>query len=207
MIIDYATLQTEIASWISREDLTDTIPTFIQLNEADLSRNLRVPDMEVRASPLASSGAISLPSDCRSVKSLKNVVTTTSYMPALEYVGPEEFENFKVAQITGQPVRYYTIIGNYVPMLPAPQDGTAFNLSYWQTIPALSDTNTSNWLLVKSPELYLYGSILQAVVFGFEDERVPLLQAAKQKIMDDMDLEGSRYSRPQTQLTAQRRAF
>ena len=207
MITDYTSLQAAIASWINRNDLTADIPVFIQLNEADINRNLRVPDMVVQAAPTSSSGSITLPTDCRSVKYLKNDITTTSYMPALEYVGPEEFENFKVAQITGQPVRYYTIVGSDVPMLPAPADGTAFNLAYWQNIPALSDSQPSNWLLVKSPDLYLFGSLLQAAAFGFEDERIPVWQAAKQDILDKMDYEGSRYSRPQVQLTAQRRAF
>ena len=38
----YATLQTAVANWLDRSDLTDRIPEFIALAEARMNRNLRL---------------------------------------------------------------------------------------------------------------------------------------------------------------------
>jgi hypothetical protein len=41
-------------------------------------------------------------------------------------------------------------------------------------IPALSDSNTSNWVLASHPDVYLYGSLAEAFKYSMDDE-----QAAK----------------------------
>lgn len=46
MINDYSSLQAEIASNLARADLTTAIPTFIQLAEARINRDLRVRQMQ-----------------------------------------------------------------------------------------------------------------------------------------------------------------
>lgn len=53
MISDYASLQTAIADWLARADLTDQIPTFITLAEARLNRDLRLASMQVTRSGTA----------------------------------------------------------------------------------------------------------------------------------------------------------
>ena len=46
MATNYATLQTEVADFLHRTDLTSAIPTFIQLAETKLNRILRLRAME-----------------------------------------------------------------------------------------------------------------------------------------------------------------
>lgn len=46
MVNDYATLQAAIADELARSDLTNVIPTFIQLAEADFNRQLRTRQMQ-----------------------------------------------------------------------------------------------------------------------------------------------------------------
>ena len=43
---------------------------------------------------------------------------------------------------------------------------------YRQNIPALTSTNTSNWLLTLAPDLYLYGTLLETAPYLKEDERI-----------------------------------
>ncbi len=43
---------------------------------------------------------------------------------------------------------------------------------YRTNIPALSDTNTSNWLLDLAPDLYLYGALLESAPYIKEDARI-----------------------------------
>jgi hypothetical protein len=46
-------------------------------------------------------------------------------------------------------------------------------LVYYQEIPALSDSQTTNWLLTDAPDAYVYGALTQAAPFLGEDERLP----------------------------------
>ena len=56
MITDYATLQTEIAAFAYRDDLTAKIPTFIQLCEADMQVRCKLVDLESNASIVLTAG-------------------------------------------------------------------------------------------------------------------------------------------------------
>ena len=38
----YSTLQTAVANWLDRDDLTDRIPEFVSLAEATFNRTLRL---------------------------------------------------------------------------------------------------------------------------------------------------------------------
>ena len=40
-ITTYSELQSAVADWLNRDDLTSVIPNFIELAEADLTRNLQ----------------------------------------------------------------------------------------------------------------------------------------------------------------------
>ena len=42
----YAELQTAVANWLDRDDLTDRIPEFIALAEAKMNRNQRISLMD-----------------------------------------------------------------------------------------------------------------------------------------------------------------
>ena len=53
-------------------------------------------------------------------------------------------------------------------------------------LPALSDTNTSNEILERSPSLYLYGSLSQAAAYAAADERVGMWDAMYRSAVTDL---------------------
>ena len=55
-ITNYTNLQTTIADFLNRDDLSAVIPTFIQLCEANINRNVRHCKMETRYSGQQSPG-------------------------------------------------------------------------------------------------------------------------------------------------------
>ena len=57
---------------------------------------------------------------------------------------------------------YFTVEAGSIRCYPALAAGEELEMLYWQDIPALSDSNTSNWLLASRPDLYLYGALMQA---------------------------------------------
>ena len=73
-INDYASLQSAVARWLARTDLTDSIPDFISLAEARINRDLRVRQMISTTGVTASSGSFNLPADFISPVLLKTSV-------------------------------------------------------------------------------------------------------------------------------------
>jgi hypothetical protein len=62
-------------------------------------------------------------------------------------------------------------------------------------------------LLTKSPDLYLYSTLLEAAPYLKDDERLQVWAAARQQVMDAMALESERAMRPSTQMVARKRGF
>ena len=63
----YAELQTAVANWLDRDDLTDRIPEFIALAEAKMNRVLRISLMENVSTALLMSGGVRDYSPCHGV--------------------------------------------------------------------------------------------------------------------------------------------
>jgi len=204
-LASYSDLQTAVADYLNRADLTNVIPNFVTLAEAKFNRKLRVINMETRSNGTIGTEFASVPTDYLETRSFK-LQMGSSWLPNLQYVGEEEIAAIKTCIPTGFS-KFYTIVNGAFDIVPAPGAGTIFELNYYAQIPALSVTNTSNWLLVKSPDLYLYGSLLEAEAYLKNDERLPIWSAAWQSTIDDMMLESQRAKASAIQLTARRRSF
>ena len=200
----YSDLQTAVADNLNRADLTAVIPNFIALAEAKFNRKIRVIDMETRSNGTISSEFASVPTDWLETRSLK-LQMGSGWLPNLEYVGEQEMAAFKNSLPTGYS-RFYTIVNGAFDIYPPPGTGTVFELNYYSQIPALSAVST-NWLLTKSPDLYLYGTLLEAEAYLKDDDRLPMWASAWQAILDDMELQSQRAKTNRIQLTARRRSF
>lgn len=201
----YSALKTSIGNWLNREDLTSQIPDFISLAEARFNRELRVNAMVQRDYTTATQDYVALPTDWLQAITIAVTSPADTYS-ALSYVSTEEYNDLRKDGMTGTP-RYFTIIDNNILLLPWPGSNVTVELIYYGQIEALSESNTSNWLLARSPDLYLYASLLQAEAYLQNDERVPLWAGAVQKTIADMNLESERAKRPSGALAARKRTF
>ena len=193
-LTSYTELKTSIANYLNRSDLTSVIPDFITLAESKLNRILRLRVMQKRVSTTttASDAFIDLPSDFLEmvqffVDSNPNVV--------LDYVNPTEIELDNLRETSGKP-QQYTIMGSEFKLNPIPDSVYTLKLTYFGKIPALSDSNTTNFLLSNYPQVYLYGALVEAQPYIMNDERlttwISLYNEAVQLIIRD-DEQG-RYS-------------
>jgi hypothetical protein len=66
---------------------------------------------------------------------------------------------------------------------PTPADDYAFEVLYYERIQPLDSSNQTNWFTIYAPQALLYGSLLQAMPFLKNDERIPMWQAQYQNIM------------------------
>jgi hypothetical protein len=175
----FSELKTAVANWIVRSDLTERIPEFITLAEAKMNRELMVRQMEQRAVTNADTTTdepqyVSLPSDFLSIR--RACLSEVTGKPALTYLSPVQFNDMRFSSIgdtSGRPI-YFTILGDELELLPTPDDDYEIEIVYRKSVPALSDANTTNWLLTFAPDLYLYATLREASIYMQEDERVPL---------------------------------
>lgn len=150
-------LQSAIASWLNRSDLTGVIPDFISLAESEFNRRIRLADNETRTTLTVSSGVAALPSDFAQIKSISD---------NLGYLVHRNAEEFAAYEQVGANARIYTLQGTNIRTRTAQGNLT---LVYWAQIPALSGSNPTNWLLTKSPNLYLFTSLGYAADYLHDD--------------------------------------
>lgn len=168
-ITDYDTLQSAVADWLNRADLTSRIQTFIQLTESDLNTRLRTREMIVRAQATSDEEYVQLPTDWLEAINLQVVGGKSP----LRYVSMDEADIIvKRQEFTN--VTFYSIMDSAIELVPAPSDDVDIEMVYYKKIDALSDTNTTNWLLTKAPDVYLYGALAHASPFILDDQRMPM---------------------------------
>lgn len=193
-LTSYSELKTSIANYLNRSDLTSVIPDFITLTEAKLNRVLRLRVMQKRVSTTttASDAFVDLPSD---FLEMVQFFVDSNPNSVLDYVSPTDIEINNVNETSGKPASY-TIMGSEIKLNPIPDSTYTLKLTYFSKIPALSDSNTTNYILSNYPQVYLYGALVEAQPYIINDERLPtwltLYNEAVQLI--NRDDEQGRYS-------------
>ena len=182
-ITTYAELQTAVGNWLMRSDLTTAIPDFITLSEAQMQRDLRDHyKLEKRSEVTLTDRYTALPTDFMEPKRLY----ITGANRALEPITASEMQDKRYSsEDNAGDACSYTLTGGEIEIYPSPSGGT-LEMTYIGRLPALSDSNTSNWVLDEAPDAYLYGSLLQAAPYLDQDERLVTWTALYQKAVGDM---------------------
>jgi hypothetical protein len=89
----------------------------------------------------------------------------------LRYITLDDADIVTTEQFYTQP-NFYTIVEDVIRLVPAPSQNQDIDLIYYGKIPALSDVATTNWLLTKAPDVYLYGALVHAAPFLVDDQRI-----------------------------------
>ena len=188
----FSGLKTTIADYLNRDDLTSAIPSFITLAEAKFNRKLRVRQMVKRANATLDTQYFAFPADFLQAKEFQLNTNPITY---LQYVTQNQGDygsatNYVAA---GKP-QFYTIIGTQIQVIPTPDTGYTGELTYYGKIPTLSDSNTSNWLLAYAPDLYLYGSLVEATPYLKDDERLAVWSTLYTNSLGDIEIADQRAS-------------
>ena len=162
-ITTYDTLQDEVANASGRSayasggaNATDT-EGWITLVEARVNRILEDRNMHTRTTDSTSSEYNTLPTD---FGGMIRMLVQTDPERRVEFIAQENYDRAYAGASTGYP-RVYTIEGDSYRLGPAPDDTYTIEYVYRKRVPALSDANTSNWLLTDNPDLYLYGTLVE----------------------------------------------
>jgi len=195
----YDELRTSIANWADRDDLGSFIPDFIALCEARYTRDLRLRAMEQKqyATTVGGQSNYALPVNYLQMREFRlNQEPTIS----LTYVSPEIFEAWSLGQ--GMP-KFYTIIANEIRIGPTPAGAYEMEMLFWQKFPPLSSTNPSNWMLLNSPDIYLYGSLMELEPFIQNDPRTSLWATGYTNAVQTLQLQDDKDRHSGSALTVQ----
>jgi hypothetical protein len=166
----YAELQTTIAGYLARSDLTTQIPDFIRLAETRLRRDLRIRQMLTSTTLTCTSGTatVNIPSNFLQVSDF--VVAGNPVQP-LSYESPALFSRNSRTMDAGKP-KTYTVLSSTFQLAPIPDSGYSLTLIYSAAPDFLSTSNTSNTFLTVCPDLLLYASLLEAEPYLMNDARI-----------------------------------
>ena len=180
----YTELQTAVANWLDRDDLTARIPEFIALSEARFNRVLRLRSMEAKytANTVAAQRNLALPTG---YIQMRNFQVNKSPLVTLSYVTPEIYDRIHGGSASGIP-KFYTILANEISLGPIPSSVMEVEMLFYKKFDNLSVGSPTNLLLTDAPDIYIYGAMLEAEPFIMNDERVPLWAAALDKAVADM---------------------
>ena len=185
-ISTYSELNTAVANWLDRDDLTDRIPEFIALCEARFNRLLRIRAMENKqtASTVAAQRNLALPTG---FIQMRNLQINTSPIVPMQYVTPEIYDRLYGSTESGTP-QMYTIIADEIQLGPIPGSVQTIEMLFYKKFDALTSVAATNWMITNAPDIYLYGCLLEAEPFIMNDPRVQLWATAfKQAIADLQD--------------------
>lgn len=191
-IASYADLQTSIANFLARDDLTAQIPNFIQLAEARINRELETREQEkrVQATLVAGDEYIALPTDLREVREVK---LNTSPLTVLSYASPTGLDTQYSSNGQGKP-QGYSIVGKEMKVRPVPDSGYTMEIIYIGNVDTLSAVSTPT-LFIRSPDLYLYGALTEAYVYLLDEQRAAQYDEKFTRAINEvrMDEERSHY--------------
>lgn len=176
---DFLDLRTAVVEHVKRPDIADVFPRLVALAEGRLNRMLRMRQQIASGAVTFSSGRASVPTDL------------------VEIIGLFDASGCEYVQQSPQHKRCgtYSVQGSDLVAMGISGDLT---LDYYAALPPLGDSiTTSNWLLAKYPDVYLYAVSFEAAKYIRDAE----LAAATKVLMDDAiatargDDQSSRYSR------------
>ena len=169
-LTNYSELQTAIADFLNRDDLTAVIPTFISLAEGQINRQVRHWRMENRATSTINEQYLTRPSDW--LETIRMTVDGAQGVRQVELISRAALADKRAQALntSGEP-RYYTNSEDSYELYPTPDGDYNIEVLYTQKVPALSVSNTTNWLLTDHPDVYLYGALVHSAPYLQEDGR------------------------------------
>jgi len=170
--MNYTELQTLVANYLDRADLSSDVPGFIARCENKLNRKLRLREQnQISTGPYTNgSRFVELPDGF--VEMLNLIIKPSSSdddaYETPRFVSPVMLTKYYKTE-TATP-KYYTL-RDQIEFNCEVSDAHTMRMYYLKKWDIATDT--TNWLLTNYEDAYLYGSLMEAEAFIKNDERVP----------------------------------
>lgn len=168
-ISSYSDLQTSVANWLHRSDLTSIIPDLIRLGEKRIERDIRTPEMETTFSEAVSSGVVNVPTGFAGWKLAYVDGTPVQVLnpKSLDWI----YQNYPNRSGTGKP-KFIGRNGSVFDFGPYPDSTYTIKGTYYKHLTTVS--SSWNALATANPDLYLFATLCEAAPYLKNDQRVTL---------------------------------
>jgi len=191
-VMTYDSLFENIQSYLERTDQAtiDKIPTFIMLAEQVIAADLKfLGNLTVNTSTMVLGDPV-IEKPARWHKTVSMNVTVNGQRQPVLLRKYEYIRNYwPNATQTDVPLFYCDYDYTHWLVGPTPDAAYSFEILYYERVQPLSSSNQTNWFTEYAPQAMLYGSLLQAMPFLKNDERIPMWQAQYSQIIDVLKAE------------------
>lgn len=185
-ITTYAELKTSVSNWLARSDLNSYVGDFIALGEKRIYRDLRIRAMETALNSSIASGVIAVPSGYVAMKYAyieANPIGKLARKDA-EWI----YEKYPTRAADGQPCFFAREADNFI-FGPYPDSTYTVKGVYYKRLDALSESNTTNWLVTNAPDLLLFAALCEAAPFLKADNRIQVWETKYGMVKNSVQLE------------------
>lgn len=192
LINNFGSLKAELARYMFTERFASDYDTAVQNFEAAANRRLRTKWQERLQNITTNYGIGDVPFDYSTWRTV--LWKKQSPFVELDYVHPAYFRTSPEfnADSSGSPLVF--TIENQT-FMTAPQDNTtaAFEFHYYSKILTITDgPNGSNWLILRWPDVYLFGALAELFALGRNRESAELYKARRDEVLLEIMLHSSR---------------
>lgn len=191
-VMTYDSLVENIQSYLERSDAAtlEKIPLFIMLAEQVIATQIKfLGNLTVNTSAMVANQAIvDKPARWHKTVSM-NVTVAGERKPVLlrkyEYLR----EYWPDPSASGEPKFYADYDYTHWLVAPTPDAAYNFEVLYYERVQPLDSSNQTNWFTIYAPQALLYGSLLQAMPFLKNDERMAMWQQQYDLIINTLKAE------------------
>ena len=166
-IATYADLQTAVANWTHRDDLTSIIPDLILLAEKRIFREVRVRVMEKALSDTIANGVIAVPTDYAGLKFAYIDATPTSILARSS--ASKIYSDFPTRTASAKPKQIGREGSSFI-FGPYPDSAYAVKGIYYAK--PVSIQTSANDLFTANPDLYLMATLCECAPYLEADPRI-----------------------------------
>ena len=193
VVMTYDSLVNNIQIYLERNDATTVayIPTFIMLAEQSIAAEIKfLGNLTVANSTMVAGNAvIEKPARWHKTVSMNITDTSSNRQPILLRTYEYLREYWPNSSLTGLPAYFADYDYTHWLVAPTPANNSSYEVLYYERVQPLDTTNQTNWFTVYAPQALLYGSLLQAMPYLKNDERIPMWQAQYTAIMNSLKAE------------------
>jgi hypothetical protein len=191
-VMTYDSLVADISSYLERTDAATLakIPTFIMLAEQVIASQIKFLG---NLTPMTSTMTANQPIIDKPARWHKTVSMNVTVAGVKQPILLRKYEYLREywpdATQTDVPLYYGDYDYTHWLVAPTPAQNYTFEVLYYERIQPLDSSNQTNWFTIYAPQALLYGSLLQAMPFLKNDERIPMWQAQYDLIMQTLKQE------------------
>lgn len=182
MTMTYDSLTAQVLAYMDRtdQDVRDQVPNFISQAEQRISRESKNVGLEqyVVSNFIVGQSVYQKPARWRRSLTMNYGIGNTNDTRVQMYLRKYDYIRayWPDPTVTGAPL-YYADYGysNFI-VCPTPNATYPFEFSYLELPEPLSSSNQTNWLTNYAPDVLLYATLLEAMPYLKDDDRIPVWQ-------------------------------